>query len=123
MKERYHISGMTCSACSAHVEKAVNKLEAVEKASVNLLTETMDVEYDRDRLSREEIEAAVEKAGYGASLIVGGAGGRAGNGGRRPAGEEENQQERGRQPGDPAERTGRSSGDSLQRKTKRRPGP
>lgn len=118
MKERYHISGMTCSACSAHVEKAVNKLEAVEKASVNLLTETMDVEYDRDRLSREEIEAAVEKAGYGASLIVGGAGGRAGNGGRRPAGEEENQQERGRQPGDPAERTGRSSGDSLQRKNK-----
>ena len=41
MKERYHITGMTCSACSAHVEKAINKLEPVEKASVNLLTETM----------------------------------------------------------------------------------
>lgn len=80
MKERYHISGMTCSACSAHVEKAVNRLEAVTRASVNLLTETMDVEYDGGRLSREEIEAAVEKAGYGASLIIGGARGRAGGG-------------------------------------------
>ena len=42
-KERYHISGMTCSACSAHVEKAVNKLEAVERLSVNLLTVTMEI--------------------------------------------------------------------------------
>ena len=67
-KERYHISGMTCSACSAHVEKAVKKLEAVEWASVNLLAETMDVEYDESRLSGGEIERAVEKAGYGASV-------------------------------------------------------
>lgn len=67
-KERYHISGMTCSACSAHVEKAVKKLEAVEWASVNLLAETMDVEYDESRLSSGEIERAVEKAGYGASV-------------------------------------------------------
>ena len=43
MKERYHISGMTCSACSAHVEKAVSKLEGVREVSVNLLTETMEV--------------------------------------------------------------------------------
>lgn len=73
MKERYHISGMTCSACSAHVEKAVNKLEGVEKASVNLLAETMEISYEEGRLGREEIEEAVEKAGYGASLIIGGA--------------------------------------------------
>ena len=73
MKERYHITGMTCSACSAHVEKAINKLEPVEKASVNLLTETMEVEYDETRLGCEEIERTVEKAGYGASLIIGGA--------------------------------------------------
>nr|WP_300660909.1 heavy metal translocating P-type ATPase [uncultured Acetatifactor sp.] len=72
MKERYHISGMTCSACSSHVEKAVNKLAGIEKASVNLLTETMEVSYDEGKLGREEIEAAVEKAGYGASLIIGG---------------------------------------------------
>lgn len=69
MKERYHISGMTCSACSAHVEKAVNKLPGIEKASVNLLTETMEVSYDETRLSMEEIVAAVEKAGYGAESL------------------------------------------------------
>ena len=45
MKNRYHVSGMTCSACSSHVEKAVGKLEAVETVSVNLLTETMEVGY------------------------------------------------------------------------------
>ncbi len=72
MKERYHISGMTCSACSSHVEKAANKLAGVEKASVNLLTETMEIEYDENKLSREQIESAVEKAGYGATLIIGG---------------------------------------------------
>lgn len=69
MKERYHISGMTCSACSAHVEKAVNKLPGIEKASVNLLTETMEVSYDETQLSMEEIVAAVEKAGYGAKSL------------------------------------------------------
>ena len=69
MKERYNISGMTCSACSSHVEKAVNKLAGVEKASVNLLTETMEVSYDQGRLTGEEIMAAVEKAGYSLSLI------------------------------------------------------
>ncbi len=73
MKERYHISGMTCSACSAHVEKAMNRLEGVEKASVNLLTETMEINYEEGRLCRADIENAVEKAGYGASLIMGGA--------------------------------------------------
>ncbi len=76
MKERYHISGMTCSACSSHVEKAVNKLAGVEKASVNLLTETMEISYDEGKLGGGEIVAAVEKAGYGAALIIGGARGR-----------------------------------------------
>ncbi len=73
MRERYHITGMTCSACSSHVEKAVNKLAGIEKASVNLLTETMEVVYDESRLTWEDITAAVDKAGYGASLILGGA--------------------------------------------------
>lgn len=73
MKERYHISGMTCSACSSHVEKAVRKLAGMERVSVNLLTETMEVGYDEAQLTGNEIIAAVEKAGYGASLIVGGA--------------------------------------------------
>ncbi len=70
MKERYHVSGMTCSACSSHVERSVCKLEGIEKASVNLLTETMEVEYDRKRLRTEEIVEAVERAGYGAALLT-----------------------------------------------------
>ena len=69
MKERYHISGMTCSACSSHVEKAVNKLSGIEKASVNLLTETMEVSYTEGQLTSEEIVSAVERAGYGAELL------------------------------------------------------
>lgn len=69
MKERYRVTGMTCSACSSHVEKSVNKLEGIERASVNLLTETMDVTYDEARLSGAEIVAAVEQAGYGAELM------------------------------------------------------
>lgn len=59
---------MTCSACSAHVEKAVNKLEAVSKAEVSLMTNSMSVEYNSDALSPQDIIYAVEQAGYGASL-------------------------------------------------------
>ena len=66
MKERYHVSGMTCSACSSHVEKAVKKLEGVESVSVNLLTETMEVDYHQGQLDSGGIVAAVEGAGYGA---------------------------------------------------------
>ena len=69
MKERYHVTGMSCSACSSHVEKAVNKLENVEKASVNLLTETKDVTYDETKITSAEIIDAVVKAGYGASVM------------------------------------------------------
>ncbi|MGN0402261.1 MAG: heavy metal translocating P-type ATPase [Acetatifactor sp.] len=70
MKERFRVTGMTCSACSAHVEKAVGRLEGTEKVSVNLLTETMEVRYDGDRLDKERIMEAVEKAGYGAEVIT-----------------------------------------------------
>ncbi len=70
MKERYHVTGMSCSACSSHVEKAVNKLENVEKASVNLLTETMDVTYDETKITSAEIIDAVVKSGYGASVMT-----------------------------------------------------
>lgn len=84
MKERYHVTGMSCSACSSHVEKAVNKLENVEKASVNLLTETMNVTYDETKITSAEIIDAVVKAGYGASVMtegsVAGAGGQSTSG-------------------------------------------
>ncbi len=86
MKERYHVTGMSCSACSSHVEKAVNKLDAVEKASVNLLTETMDVTYDESRLSSEGIIDAVVKAGYGASVMSESSNGNAAVGGQSASG-------------------------------------
>lgn len=84
MKERYHVTGMSCSACSSHVEKAVNKLENVEKASVNLLTETMDVTYDETKINSTEIIDAVVKAGYGASVMTEGSA--AGAGGQSTSG-------------------------------------
>ncbi|MFQ9901623.1 MAG: heavy-metal-associated domain-containing protein [Ruthenibacterium sp.] len=58
---------MTCSACSAHVEKAVRKVQGVQNVTVNLLTNSMVVEAD-DSLSPQAVTAAVEKAGYGFTL-------------------------------------------------------
>lgn len=67
-KERFAVTGMTCSACSAHVEKAVRKLEGVQDVSVNLLQNSMQVSFQSDRVKPEQIVQAVEKAGYGAAL-------------------------------------------------------
>ena len=80
-KETYDITGMTCSACSSRVEKCANALEGVEKASVNLLTNSMQIEYDEELLSGESIVQAVEKAGYGAALRQKGKGQGAATGG------------------------------------------
>ena len=66
MKKSFEVTGMTCSACSAHVEKSVRKLQGVESVSVNLLQNRMQVEYDDRALTEEAITEAVEKAGYGA---------------------------------------------------------
>ncbi len=68
MKEKYDITGMTCSACSAHVEKAVKKLEGMKNVSVNLLQNSMAVEYDESILTSQNIIDAIVDAGYGASL-------------------------------------------------------
>ena len=78
--ETYQVTGMSCSACSSRVEKAVSKLEGIEKASVNLLTNSMQVDYDETTLTSQAIIDAVVKAGYGASL----AGGQAGTKGASP---------------------------------------
>lgn len=67
-KEVYDITGMTCSACSARVEKTAAKLPGIQKVSVNLLTNRMNIEYDEAQLSPNEIISAIEKAGYGAAL-------------------------------------------------------
>ena len=65
-KTKFVVTGMTCSACSSHVEKAVSKLEGVKKVSVNLLTGSMLAEYDESVTSAEGIVGAVTAAGYGA---------------------------------------------------------
>ena len=84
MNQKFDVTGMTCSACSSRVEKCVRGLEGVQEVSVNLLTNSMQVEYAEDRLSAEQIAGAVEKAGYGAFPRPDGQGsstGRAGVGG------------------------------------------
>lgn len=68
MKERFDVTGMTCSACSSHVEKSVGKLTGVENVSVNLLTNSMQVEFDENKLDTAGIIKAVEDAGYGAAV-------------------------------------------------------
>ena len=68
--DKYNVTGMSCSACSARVEKAVSKVDGVSTCQVNLLTNSMMVD---GTASREDIISAVEKAGYGASPAEGGA--------------------------------------------------
>lgn len=67
-KEQFNVTGMTCAACSARVEKAVGKLPGVDKIAVNLLKNSMVVEYDETVLDTQKIIGAVTEAGYGASL-------------------------------------------------------
>lgn len=67
-KETYDVTGMTCSSCVRHVEKAVEKQPGVKKVTVNLLKNSMVVDYDENKLNQAEIENAVSDAGYGANL-------------------------------------------------------
>ena len=67
-KEQFNVTGMTCAACSARVEKAVGKLAGVDKVAVNLLKNSMVVDYDDAALNTQGIIDAVVNAGYGASL-------------------------------------------------------
>ena len=67
-KEQFTITGMTCSACSARVEKAVAKVDGSKDVSVNLLTNSMQLEYDEAKTSVPAIIKAVVDAGYGASV-------------------------------------------------------
>ncbi|MBQ8119525.1 MAG: cation-translocating P-type ATPase, partial [Ruminococcus sp.] len=68
MKQRFDITGMTCSACSARVEKSVKALEGIQSVQVNLLTNSMNAEYDEKLLTSEQIISAVTNAGYGAAV-------------------------------------------------------
>lgn len=67
MKKNFDVTGMTCSACSNRVEKAVSHVPGVEDVNVNLLKNSMTVDYDETNTGLEQIIQAVTDAGYGAS--------------------------------------------------------
>jgi Cu+-exporting ATPase len=68
-KDKYNISGMTCSACALAVEKSIKKIDGVTDISVNLLQNNMNVTFDESKVSESDIIKAVEKAGYGAEPV------------------------------------------------------
>ncbi|WP_277251358.1 heavy metal translocating P-type ATPase [Peptoniphilus vaginalis] len=67
MEKKFDVRGMTCSACVANVTKAVERLDGVSTANVNLMTNSMKVNFDENKINDDEIIRAVEKIGYGAS--------------------------------------------------------
>ena len=71
-KQKFSVTGMSCASCSAHVEKAVQKVSGVRSVAVSLLTNSMMVEYEESQTSPEAIIQAVQQAGYGAMLPVSG---------------------------------------------------
>lgn len=71
MQQRFHVTGMTCAACSAGIQKTVNKLDGVKKAEVSLMGQSMTVEYDESAVDAEKIVAAVAALGYGAAVADG----------------------------------------------------
>lgn len=68
MNKKYKVTGMTCSACSSRVEKCVEKLDGVNTVSVNLLTNSMQVDFDENKLTEEKIADSVIQAGYGMEI-------------------------------------------------------
>ncbi len=68
MEKKFDVSGMTCAACVANVTRAVKKLDGVMDANVNLMTNSMKVSYDENKVNDNKIISAVEKIGYGAKL-------------------------------------------------------
>lgn len=69
MKEKFSITGMSCAACSAGIERTVRRLDGIEKADVSLMGESMLVEYNENQITREEILQAVIDLGYGATIF------------------------------------------------------
>ncbi|QGM31412.1 heavy metal translocating P-type ATPase [Bacillus sp. N3536] len=61
----YKITGMTCAACSARIEKVINKMDGVEEANVNLALEKSVIKYDPDKVTEEDFEKKIEALGYG----------------------------------------------------------
>jgi Cu+-exporting ATPase len=68
MNQKFEVSGMTCSACVAHVEKSVSKLSGIKMVQVNLLTNSMQVEFDESKVKIADIEKSVADAGYASKV-------------------------------------------------------
>ncbi|MDE5896665.1 MAG: heavy metal translocating P-type ATPase, partial [Clostridia bacterium] len=66
MKKKFSVTGMTCAACAAGIERTVKKLEGVDSCAVSLMGECMEAEFDENVLTSAEITAAVKSLGYGA---------------------------------------------------------
>ncbi len=69
MKEKFTVTGMSCAACSAGIERTLRKLEGITNADVSLMGESMTVEYDDKTISREKIIQTVVDLGYGAEIF------------------------------------------------------
>lgn len=66
----YKVDGMTCSACSAAVERVTSKLEGVESSVVNLTTNRLTIQFDEEKLGQEDIFEKITKAGYSPSELI-----------------------------------------------------
>ena len=72
-QDKFDVGGMTCAACQSHVDRAVSKLDGVQSVAVNLLAGSMLVDYDPAQVTPDDICTAVDRAGYSASPVSGGA--------------------------------------------------
>lgn len=70
MKKKYDVIGMTCSACSAHVDKAVRGLDGVDDVNVNLLQNSMTVEFNENKINENQIFEAVDKQVIKLKILV-----------------------------------------------------
>lgn len=68
--QKYRITGMTCAACSSAVERVTRKMDGVSESNVNLTTAILTITYDETKLISENIIRKIERAGFGASLMV-----------------------------------------------------
>ena len=83
MEQKFKVSGMTCAACSAGIQKTVGKMSGVHKAEVSLMGECMTVDYDESVIDAEKIIDAVVSLGYGAEADDGKASAKAAEGGKQ----------------------------------------
>ena len=68
MEQKFKVTGMTCAACAAGIQKTVGKMDGVRRAEVSLMGESMGVEFDEGTVDPDKIVAAVEGLGYGAAV-------------------------------------------------------